>query len=173
MSFGIYDAAVPIFLNGLSDMPAWLDKALAEGKSESELMAARLAPDMLPLTAQFQIASDAAKGAVARLAGIEAPSMPDTEASFDALKARCEATIAFIRSVPAQAFSGAESREITLTFRGGVGYRLSGAAFLTGFALPNFLFHTATAYAILRHQGVGVGKADYLMHMGPPIQIEA
>ncbi len=172
MSFRIYDAAAPIFLQALETMPAWLDKALAEGKSEAALMEARLAPDMRPLPAQFQIASDSAKGAIARLAGVEAPAMADTEASFADLKTRCDKTAAFIRSVSPEAMAGAESREITLKFPNGMGYRLTGARFLTGFALPNFLFHVTTAYAILRKEGVAVGKADFLQHMGQPIQMD-
>jgi len=153
MSFSIYDASAPIFVAALTNMQAWLDKALAEGKTEAPLMEARLAPDMRPLSAQFQMASDSAKGAVARLAGIDPPSMPDTETSFAELKARCQATIDFIQGVDPAAFAGAETREVVLKFPNGQGYRFNGGDYLTGFALPNFLFHVTTAYAILRHNG--------------------
>lgn len=168
MSFTIYDASAPVFTAALTNMQAWLDKALAEGKSEAALMEARLAPDMRPFPAQFQMASDSAKNAVARLAGIEAPSMPDTEASFAELKARCQRTIDFIQSVPRSAFEGADARTVELKFPNGSGYRFEGGAYLTGFALPNFLFHVTTAYALLRAGGVAVGKPDFLAHLGPP-----
>jgi hypothetical protein len=167
-SFSIYEASAPAFVNSLTNMQAWLDKALAEGKDEAALIGARLAPDMAPLSGQFQMASDAAKSAVARLAGIEPPSMPDTEASFAELKARCQKTIAFIKSVDRSALDGAEDREVVLMFPNGMGYRFTGRAFLTGFALPNFYFHVTTAYALLRAQGVAVGKPDFLAHVGPP-----
>lgn len=128
MSFSIYDASAPIFVAGLTNMQAWLDKALAEGKAEAALLEAKLASDMRPLPAQFQMASDSAKGAVARLAGIEPPSLPDTETSFAELKARCQATINFIQSVDPAAFAGAETREVVLKFPNGQGYRFKKAA---------------------------------------------
>jgi hypothetical protein len=168
MSFTIYDASAPVFTAALASMQTWLDKALAEGKSEADLMAARLAPDMRPFPAQIQMASDSAKGAVARLTGVDVPSMPDTEASFAELKSRCQRTIDFIQGVPRSAFDGAEDREVVLTFPNGFGYRFAGAGYLTGFALPNFYFHVTTAYALLRANGVGVGKPDFLQHLGPP-----
>src|SRR3712207_1490909 len=110
MTFSLYDAAAPTFVRAMSTMPAWLDKALAEGGSETALMEARLAPDMRPLPFQFQAASDSAKNAMARLAGIEPPSMPDTETSFEELKARCRRTVAFIESLDRSALDGAEER---------------------------------------------------------------
>ena len=168
MSFSIYDAATPVFANSMTNIAAWLDKALAEGKSEAVLMEARLAPDMLPFSAQIQIASDSAKNAIARLAGIEAPAMPDTEASFAELKDRCRRTVAFIESVDRAALDGAADREVVLKFPNGMGYTFTGANYLTGFALPNFFFHVTTAYALLRAQGVALGKPDFLMHLGPP-----
>ena len=169
MTLSVYEATVPVFVASLTNMSAWLDKALAEGKSEAELMEARLAPDMRPFPAQFQIASDAAKGCIARLAGVEAPSMPDTEASFAELKARCEATIAFIQGVDRQALEDGADREVVVKFPNGMGYRFTGAAYLTGFALPNFFFHVTTAYAILRAAGVTLGKPDFLAHLGQPL----
>ncbi|MFC3711364.1 DUF1993 family protein [Sphingoaurantiacus capsulatus] len=167
MTFSIYDASAPLFIASLNDMKLWLDKAEAE-KGEAAVIDARLAPDMHPLPSQFQMASDAAKGAMARLAGSEPPSMPDTETSFAELRDRCDKTIAFIESVGADALADAADREVVLKFPNGMGYRFTGAAFLTGFALPNFYFHVTTAYAILRNAGVTVGKPDFLAHLGRP-----
>lgn len=167
MSFTIYDASVPVFANSLADMRAWLDKAAAE-KPEAELMAARLAPDMKPLPAQFQMASDSAKNAIARLTGAEPPSMPDTEASFAELRDRCDRTIAYVRGADREALAASADREVVLKFPNGMGYRFSGRDFLTTFALPNFFFHVTTAYAILRAAGVTMGKPDFLQHLGPP-----
>lgn len=173
MSFSIYDASAPVFVSAFANLQSQLDKALAEGKSEQALMEARLAPDMYPLPKQIQIASDTAKGCIARLTGVEAPSMADTEANFAELKARCRKTIDFIRSVDRSAFDGAVTREVTLRFPNGMGYRFAGKDYLTGFALPNFFFHVTTAYALLRAAGVGVGKPDFLAHLGQPVQLDA
>jgi hypothetical protein len=169
MSFTIYDASAPVFVHGMAAIPAWLDKAVAEGKDESALMGARLAPDMRPLAAQIQMASDTAKNAIARLAGIEAPAMPDTEATFTELKDRCRRTIDFIESIGRSSFDAAAERTVEIKFPNGMGYRWRGADYLPGFALPNFFFHLTTAYALLRANGVTIGKPDFLMHLGPPI----
>ncbi|MBC2665338.1 DUF1993 domain-containing protein [Novosphingobium flavum] len=167
MGFNIYEASAPVFIHSLRNMSAWLDKASAE-KAESDLIDARLAPDMRPLSSQFQMASDTAKNAIGRLCGIDAPAMPDTEASFAELKERCARTIAFIESVQPGAFENAETRAVELKFPNGMGYQFTGSAYLTGFALPNFFFHVTTAYAILRANGVTVGKPDFLQHLGMP-----
>lgn len=167
MSFSIYDASAPVFVNALTNMRTWLDKAAATG-SEAELLAAQLAPDMRPLPAQFQMASDTAKNAIARLSGIEAPSMPDTEASFAEMKDRCDRTIAFITSIGPEILAASAGREVNLKFPNGMGYHFTGSAYLTGFALPNFFFHVTTAYAILRAAGVPLGKPDFLQHLGAP-----
>jgi hypothetical protein len=167
MSFSIYDASAPVFARSLGNMSAWLDKAAAHCP-EAELLEARLAPDMRPLPAQFQMASDSAKNAIARLAGIEPPAMADDEASFAELKARCDRTIAFIESVDPAMLAASEGRAVELRFPNGMGYGFAGAAYLTGFALPNFFFHVTTAYAILRAAGVPLGKPDFLQHLGPP-----
>ena len=167
MAFSLYEASAPVFVNALTNMRAWLDKAASE-KDEAALLEARLAPDMRPLPAQFQMASDSAKNAIGRLAGIEAPSMADTEASFAELKDRCDRTIAFIQSVDPATIAAGEDRDVELRFPNGMGYRWVGRDYLTGFALPNFLFHVTTAYAILRAQGVTLGKPDFLQHLGPP-----
>jgi hypothetical protein len=168
MSFSIYDASAPVFVAALTSIPAWLDKALAEGKDEKALVEARLAPDMRPFAAQIQMASDSAKNGVARLVGIDAPSMPDVETTFAELKARCQRTVDFIQSVDRSAYQGAETREVELKFPNGYGYRFAGAGYLTGFALPNFFFHVTTAYALLRANGVSLGKPDFLQHLGLP-----
>jgi hypothetical protein len=173
MSFTIYDASAPVFINALTVMQDWLDKALSEGKSEAELMEARLAPDMFAFPRQIQVASDTAKAAIARLAGIEAPSMPDTEASFAELKARCQKTIDFIKSVERAKLDSAENRPVTLRFPNGMGYQFPGKDYLTGFALPNFFFHVTTTYALLRAAGVGVGKPDFLAYLGEPVDLSA
>jgi hypothetical protein len=172
MPFSIYEASVPVFANGLSNVAAWLDKALAEGGNEAALIQARLAADMRPFPAQIQFASDSAKGAVARLTGQEAPAMADTEASFAELRERCQRTVDYIQSVPAAAFAGAEEREVVMTFPSGTGYRWTGREYLTGFALPNFFFHVTTAYALLRANGVPLGKPDYLQHLGMPTEVD-
>ena len=171
MSFSIYGASAPVFTAALTNMQKWLDKALAEGADEAVLMQARLAPDMAIFPRQFQFSSDTAKGAIARLTGVEAPSMPDTEASFAELKARCQKTIDFIQSVDVAKFDGADEREVVMKFPNGMGYKFTGAAYLTGFALPNFFFHVTTAYALLRANCVAVGKPDFLQHLGQPVSM--
>ena len=167
MAFGLFEASVPVFVNSLTNMRGWLDKAASE-KSEAELIDARLAPDMRPLPAQYQMASDTAKNALARLTGTDAPSMPDTEKSFAELKDRCDRTIAYLKGFDASSLSGSDDRQIELKFPNGSGYRFVGAQYLAGFALPNFFFHVTTAYAILRNAGVSLGKPDFLQHLGPP-----
>ena len=168
MSFTLYDASAPVFVSALTNMSAWLDKAQAQGVDEAKLMEARLAPDMRPLPFQFQSASDSAKGAVARLTGGEAPAMADEETTFAELKARLQRTVAYIQSVPASAYEGAAERAVELRFPNGMGYGWHGAAYLPGFVLPNFFFHVTAAYAILRANGVELGKPDFLQHLGPP-----
>jgi hypothetical protein len=167
MSFGMWEASVPVFVNSLTNMRAWLDKA-ADEKVESELLQARLAPDMRPFPAQYQMASDSAKNALARLTGTEAPSMPDTETSFAELRDRCDRTIAYLESFDAESLVGSNDREVVIKFPNGTGYRFAGGQYLAGFALPNFFFHVTTAYAILRNAGVSLGKPDFLQHLGPP-----
>lgn len=167
MTISLYDASVPVLVNILTNMRNWLDKADAVA-AQDKLLGAKLAEDMRPLTAQYQMASDSAKNGVARLAGVEAPSMPDTEASFAELKERCDKTITFIQSIMASQLDGSETREVILKFPSGNGYRFDGLGYLTKFMLPNFFFHATTAYAILRAQGIAIGKPDFLAHMGMP-----
>ena len=155
---------VPVFIDVLTNMKSWLDKAAAQ-HDESELLAARLAPDMYPLAKQFQLVSDSAKGCGARLSGIAAPAMADTEASFAELKERCDKTIAFLESLDPAAVDAGIAREIELKFPNGGGMRFDGQTYLTGFVLPNVYFHASMAYAILRAAGVDIGKFDYLGHL--------
>jgi hypothetical protein len=165
MSFTPYQASVPAFVTMLTNIKGWLDKAAAQ-KDEALLIDARLAPDMFALARQVQIVSDTAKNGAARLAGVEAPSMPDTETSFAELKARCDATIAFVQSVDAAAIDGGIGREVVITFPNGGGMRFDGQTYLNGFVLPNLYFHASMVYAILRAQGVEIGKLDFLAHLG-------
>lgn len=165
MSFTIYDASIPPIIRTLQNLSKILDKAVAQAKAQDKdlngLLEARLAPDMHPFTRQIQIASDTAKGCGARLAGIEPPAMPDTETSFPELQARIAKTIDFLNGVKPEQLAGAEDREVTLKFPGGE-MKFSGRDFLTGFALPNFYFHVTTAYGLLRHKGIEIGKRDFL-----------
>jgi hypothetical protein len=135
--------------------------ATAKKIEPSALITARLAPDMLTLAGQIQRASDAAKGCAARLSGSDIPSFADTETTFDELQARVAATIAFIDGISAAQIDGSETRAITLKLRTG-DQAMTGQSYLLGFALPNFYFHVVTAYAILRHNGVEIGKLDFL-----------
>ena len=164
MTYSPYAACVPPAIAMLTGIKAWLDKA-ADQIGEGDLPNARLAPDMYPLSRQVQIVSDTAKGAAARLAGIDAPSMPDTETTFAQLKDRCDATIAFLQGVDAAAIDGAMDKEVVLTFPNGGGMRFDGATYLTGFVLPNLYFHASMVYAILRNRGVDIGKLDFLAHL--------
>jgi uncharacterized protein len=165
MAYSIYDASIPVMSRALTNLSKILDKATAQAKAENKplaaLLEARLAPDMNPFPFQIQSASDAAKGCAARLAGIDAPSMPDTEKTFPELKERLEKTIAFLNSVKPQQLAGAEDRQVVLKFPQGE-MKFTGRDYLTGFALPNFFFHVTTAYALLRHKGITIGKMDFL-----------
>jgi uncharacterized protein len=166
MALSIQQTSVPAFVSMLTNIKNWLDKAATQ-KPEAELIEARLAPDMHSLARQIQIASDTAKGAVARLAGSEAPAMPDTETTFAELKDRCDKTIAYLRSIEGAALETGATREIVMTFPNGGGMRMDGLTYLTGFVLPNFYFHASMAYAILRAQGIEIGKFDFLAHLAP------
>lgn len=161
-----YQSSVPVFIATLTNLKAWLDKAAAEG-DEAALMEARLAPDMYPLPKQIQLVSDSAKGCGARLAGVEAPAMADTEASFAELKERCDRTIAFLEGLDPAAVDAGITREIEFKFPRGGGMKFDGATYLNGFVLPNVYFHTSIAYAILRANGVNLGKMDFLAHLAP------
>jgi hypothetical protein len=161
----MYQASAPRFANMLKNLSAILTKAEAQASQRkfdpAVLLQARLYPDMLPLLRQVQIACDNAKGPVARLAGQEPPRHEDTEQSFAELQARIAKTLEFIASVPAGQIDGAEEREIVLKL-GPREVRFTGIQYLCGFALPNFYFHVVTAYDILRHNGIDIGKQDYI-----------
>ena len=165
MAISMYSASVPVFNRLLGHLAAWLDKAEAHAEAKkfdtSVYLAARLAPDMLPFTKQIQIACDAAKFGVARLAGVEAPKFEDNEASFADLRERIRKTVAFVNSVPASAIDGSEDRDITVPRRDG-NIVLKGEFYLKHYVQPNFYFHVTTAYALLRHNGVPLGKGDFL-----------
>ena len=161
MALSMYQASAPVFLRALRVLHALLEKGEASGVPAADLVEARLAPDMMGLAGQIQRASDSAKGAVARLAGAAAPSMPDEETTLAQLKERVAQTIAFIETVPEAGFEGAESREIKFK-AGPYDLEFTGASYLLTFAIPNFFFHVTTAYALLRMKGVQIGKLDYL-----------
>lgn len=165
MSLSMYDASLPLFIRMLGNLSAILHKAeayAAERKIEpGVLLNARLAPDMYPLVRQVQIASDGVKGCAARLAGIDIPSYADSESSFAELQARIAKTQAFLGSVTAAQLEGSEGKSITLNFPG-TELKFTGQEYLLHFVLPNFYFHLTTAYAILRHNGLDIGKMDFL-----------
>jgi uncharacterized protein len=159
------EASQAVFLQMLNALSANLDKAAAHAKAKgidpSELVNARLAPDMFPLARQVQIATDHAKGATARLSGRENPKYEDNEATFDELKARIAKTLVFVKSVPASEIDGSGDKDVTIPVRGEP-RTMKGHHYLLHSALPNFFFHVTTAYDILRHNGVEVGKRDFL-----------
>jgi hypothetical protein len=172
MSLTMHSASVPVFVRMLGNLVTWLDKAEAHAtakKFESSVyLAARLAPDMLPLTQQIQIACDAAKFCIARLAGVEAPPFTDDEKSIADLRQRVMKTIDYVQSVPAEQIVGSDAKEITVPRRTGP-MTMSGEAYLKHFALPNFFFHVTTTYALLRQNGVELGKTDYLAGSLPQV----
>jgi hypothetical protein len=165
MTLSMYQASVPVFLRGLENLAAILAKGAAHAEAKkidpSVFINARLAPDMLALARQVQIASDAAKGCTARLATAEVPSYPDTETTFPELQARIAKTIDFVKGFTAQRIDGSEERSVTLKIRG-EDMKFRGQDYLFKLALPNFYFHVTTTYDILRHNGVELGKMDYL-----------
>ena len=165
MTISMYQASVPRFANILGNLSNIMDKTQAHIDArkiaDASLTGYRLFPDMLPLTTQVQIACDAAKGVVARLAGIDAPVFEDNEKTIADLKARIAKTIAFIQSVSPAQIDGTEDKAI-VTKRGDKETHYKGMQFLLGHAIPNFYFHVTTTYNILRHNGVEIGKRDYL-----------
>jgi uncharacterized protein len=165
MTISMYQASAPRFVNMLNNLSAILDKAQAHVDAKkldaAALTAFRLYPDMFPLSRQVQIACDSAKGAVARLAGVEIPKHEDTEQTIAELKARIAKVIAFIGTIKPAQIDGSEDKAIVLTLRGN-DVRFNGMQFLLSFAYPNFYFHVTTAYDILRHNGVELGKQDFI-----------
>jgi len=161
----MYQASVPVFIKMLNNLSAIIGKAAAhaEGKKidQSVFINARLSPDMFAFARQVQIATDTAKGCIARLAGNEVPNYADTETTFSELQDRIRTTVVFLQSFKPEQIDGSEDNTITLKLRGNP-VVFTGKNNLLGFALPNFFFHITTAYAILRHNGVDIGKSDYL-----------
>lgn len=165
MSLSMYQASVPRFVNMLTNLSNILDKAQAHVDAkkldEAALTGFRLFPDMLPMAKQVQIACDTAKGLVARLAGVEIPVYEDSEKTLADLKARIAKTIAFVQTFTPAQIDGTEDKDIVVK-RGEKETRYKGMQFLLGHATPNLYFHITTAYNILRHNGVEIGKRDYL-----------
>ena len=165
MTISMYQASVPRFVNILGNLSNILDKTQAhidaKKLSDASLTAFRLFPDMLPMTTQVQVACDTAKGVVARLAGVDIPAFEDNEQTIAELKARVAKTIAFIQTITPAQIDRTEDKDI-VTKRGEKETHYKGMQFLLGHAIPNFYFHITTAYAILRHNGVEIGKRDFL-----------
>jgi hypothetical protein len=157
----LYEMTVPVFTRALRNLDHLLAKAADSGVDEATLVAARLAPDMLPLPRQVQIACDNAKLAVTRLAQVAPRPMADDEATLAELRDRIARTIAYLDEAPAAAFDGRETAEIALKFPS-LEMTFTGTRLVTDFVLPNFFFHVTTAYALLRMKGVAIGKMDYL-----------
>jgi hypothetical protein len=167
MTLSMYQASAPMFINtlkALSGVLAVAEAEVAAGRvNEAELIEARLAPDMLALPKQIQIATDSVKGCLARLAGEEAPSWPDEEKTLAELRARVAKAIDYAAGVPAEKIDGSEDKAIHLSFQNGaVTHDFTGQVFLLNFAVPNFFFHATTAYDILRHKGVPLSKQHFL-----------
>ncbi|MES2263169.1 MAG: DUF1993 domain-containing protein [Pseudomonadota bacterium] len=165
MTFSIYSASIPVFKQILNSLLVILDKAETHATEKkidpAALLQFRLFPDMLPFVRQIQIAADFAKGAGARLAGQEVPAYEDTEKSFGDLKTRLVTTLAFLDGLPQAAFDGAAERAIT-TGSGEKTKHFTGQSYLLNYALPHFFFHATTAYDILRHNGLEIGKKDFI-----------
>ena len=164
MSF--HDAAVPAYLQILGSLTGILTKAeahcAAKNIAPEVLLGARLYPDMLPLSKQIQLVCDFAAKGCARLTGSEVPAVPDTEKTFEELKARLARTIDYVKTYKPAQFEGADSRDVTFPAGPEKSITMKGQQFLSGFSFPNFYFHAATAHGILRHNGVEIGKRDFL-----------
>lgn len=165
MSVSMHSSSVPVFVRMFGNALNWLDKAQAHAEARKfdagNFLGMRLAPDMLPLVRQIQIASDTAKGCVARLAGVEAPQWEDKEATLDDLRDRIRRTIDYVQGFSAAQIDGSDDKDIVLKMRAGE-VHFTGENYLRHFVLPNLYFHLTTAYALLRHGGVEIGKRDFL-----------
>ncbi len=165
MTISMYQASVPAFLQMLNSLSAILDKAEADAAARkidpSVLLNYRLAPDMLPLISQIRIASDYSKGCMARLAGVDIPKFEDNETTLPEARARIARTIKFIEGFKPADIDGSEEREISLTV-GGQAMSFKGQTYLVNLVMPNFYFHVTTAYDILRHCGLNIGKRDFM-----------
>jgi len=170
MSITLTSATLPVFKAGLNNLTHCLNKAAANaasrGFSADAFLTLKLAPDMLPFASQIRIACDAAKNGSARVSGLEAPRFADDETTFDQLQARIQSTLAWLETLPVDAFDGREAANITFPIGRDKTRTMSGEAYLKQNALPNFFFHLVTAYNLLRHGGVDLGKVDYLMGSG-------
>ena len=164
-AISMYNASVPVFTRLLKNLDGFLDKAVVYADSKkidhNTLLTARLAPDMLHLIKQVQIATDNAKGCVARLAGIDIPTYADSETTFADLKARIAKTLAFLAAIKPEQLIGSEDKDIVLNF-GPVKFEYKGLDYLLNFASFNVFFHVTTAYGILRHNGLDLGKRDFI-----------
>jgi hypothetical protein len=164
----MYDASVPVFLHTLGNLRTILQKAAAHAEAKkfdaNILLGTRLAPDMFPFSNQVQFAGESANSTVARLAGQEVAKFEGTETTLAQLIARIDNTIVHLRGVEASQFEGSETRTVTLNTPRGT-FSFSGLTFLRHWGLPNFFFHVTTTYTLLRHNGVDIGKADYLGHI--------
>jgi len=167
MSISMYSASVPVFTTVLQNLSHFLDKAQADADARkydtAVLMHYRLAPDMLPFTRQVLIACDAAKLCVARLSGVDAPKFDDTETTLPELKARIQKTLDFLVTIQPGQLNGTEGKDITFPVGRDKTRTMTGEDYLKHWATPNVYFHTTTAYAILRHNGVALGKTDFLL----------
>ena len=166
MSISMYSASAPVFTRTLNNMLGWLKLAAAHaearGFDSTNYLGQRLAPDMLPMARQVQIATDAAKSCLARLSGTEMPKWPDDESSLDQLSARVRTCLDYVKTFSAEQIDGSETRQIVIPLRGGESMTLDGEAYLKHYALANFFFHSCATYMLLRHNGVPLGKADFL-----------
>jgi len=166
MKITVQAVTVDVFANSLTSLAALLEKGLAHATARkfdpSVLFSARLAPDMFPLSRQVQIACDLAKNSVARLAGLEPPRFEDNEKTIEDLRARIARTIDYLKGIPASAFEGAEDRDIKVPAGPDKFLDFKGLDFVQRWAIPNVFFHITSAYAILRHNGVDIGKKDFI-----------
>lgn len=167
MTTTLTSATLPVFKTGLTNLSHCLDKATANARQRNfnpdAFIVLRLAPDMLPFASQIRIACDAAKNAAVRVSGLEGPRFADDETTFTQLQERIAKTLAWLETVPADAFDGREAQDITFPAGKDKTRTMPGEAYLKHYALPNFFFHVVTAYNLLRHAGVDLGKMDYLM----------
>ena len=165
MSLSLYEITIPVMIAGFDNMSKFLDRGRAyadeKGIAQAKLLNARLADDMMTLVEQVQRASDTARLAAVRVGGVNNIAMPDRETTFEDLQARISATVSFLKALPPTAFEGREDAEVVAKLTSGHGV-FTGRSYLLGFTLPNFFFHVTTAYNLLRHLGVPLGKADFL-----------
>lgn len=166
MPHALYHSVIPPLIHGLKNLSGILAKAQADADARKiapdVFINARLAPDMFPLSRQLQIATDIVKACPSRLSGTDVPSYEDNETTFEELQARIAKTVAHLESFTPEQLDGAEGRDIRFQRRNGPDWEFKGADYVSRFVLPNFYFHVTTVYAILRHNGVPLGKADYL-----------